>query len=110
MPVFGVGKVHRIWTPKGGSPQYLNGSFEIDHCSLVVPGFNSQEPFSRELLDGWEMRHLLLRHHILLNGLESAWITKVLLGGDFPVFEPCRQDRPNSIEMGVHFIFDAFSA
>ena len=22
MPVFGVGKVHRIWTPKGGPPQY----------------------------------------------------------------------------------------
>ena len=22
MPVFGVGKVHRIWTPKGGPPKY----------------------------------------------------------------------------------------
>ena len=22
MPIFGVGKVYRIWTPKGGSPQY----------------------------------------------------------------------------------------
>ena len=22
MPIFGVGKVYRIWTPKGGPPQY----------------------------------------------------------------------------------------
>ena len=28
MPIFGVGKVYRIWTPKGGPPQYherING-------------------------------------------------------------------------------------
>ena len=27
-----------------------------------------------------------------------------------PVFEPCGSDRPDSIGVGVHFIFDAFSA
>ena len=27
MPVFGVGKVHRIWTPKGGPPQYYSIGF-----------------------------------------------------------------------------------
>ena len=46
-----------------------------------------------------------------MHGLESAWlVTKVLLGEDFPVFEPCGPDRPDSIGVGVHLIFDAFSA
>ena len=31
MPIFGVGKVYRIWTPKGGPPQYdiFNGCHKL---------------------------------------------------------------------------------
>ena len=32
MPVFGVGKVHRIWTPKGGPPVQ-----HIDVCVTLLP-------------------------------------------------------------------------
>ena len=46
-----------------------------------------------------------------MHGLECArLVTQVLLGGLFPVFELCGSDRPDSIGVGVHFIFDAFSA
>ena len=33
MPIFGVGKVYRIWTPKGGPPQFSTWMF-VSSCFL----------------------------------------------------------------------------
>ena len=46
-----------------------------------------------------------------MHGLECArLVTEFLLRGHLPVFKPCGSDGPDTILMGVHFIFDAFSA
>ena len=45
-----------------------------------------------------------------MHELKRAWISKVLLGGDFPIFKPCGSDGPDSIGVRVCRILDAFSA
>ena len=45
-----------------------------------------------------------------MHGLKRAWISKVLLGGNFPIFKPCGSNGPDSIEVRVCRILDAFSA
>ena len=39
MPVFGVGKVYRIWTPKGGPPQFSTWMFVSSFLPFVVSLF-----------------------------------------------------------------------
>ena len=39
MPVFGVGKVYRIWTPKGGPPQYVQVPYQFTFVPPHRPGF-----------------------------------------------------------------------
>ena len=84
---------------------------------LVVPSFHRKKSIGRESFYSWEVRHLLLRHHILfddqlqpMHGLERAWISKILLGGDFPMLKPCGSNGPDSIGVRVCRILDAFSA
>ena len=37
MPIFGVGKVYRIWTPKGGPPQYNRTNTDSTPSSPRTP-------------------------------------------------------------------------
>ena len=39
MPIFGVGKVYRIWTPKGGPPQFSTWMFVSSFLPFVVSWF-----------------------------------------------------------------------
>ena len=39
MPVFGAGKVYRIWTPKGGPPQFSTWMFVSSFLPFVVSSF-----------------------------------------------------------------------
>ena len=40
MPIFGVGKVYRIWTPKGGPPQFSTWMFVSSFLPFVLLWFH----------------------------------------------------------------------
>ena len=35
MPIFGVGKVYRIWTRKGGPPQYRQSALQLPYMGTI---------------------------------------------------------------------------
>ena len=70
MPVFGVGKVHRIWTPKGGPPQYHLG-LGIYNVQVAVEGMDGNKKNHLLHLCGQLLRLVLIPFHI--DSESHAW-------------------------------------
>ena len=62
MPVFGVGKVHRIWTPKGGPPQYL--AKRMSDLMVVSVPFDLTKHEDQQTMLQW-IKHLAIKGVLL---------------------------------------------
>ena len=66
MPIFGVGKVYRIWTPKGGPPQYVIMWYDNMMWYYVIMNSDLHRSTSQLLLDFWSSLTDLRRYRMAL--------------------------------------------
>ena len=91
MPIFGVGKVYRIWTPKGGPPQFSTWMFVSSFLSFVVSWFLSN------FWSSW----VRSERHVAIQKQDCHTLQRVDLARPFLVSPAIKIEIENSLEMAL---------
>ena len=91
MPIFGVGKAYRIWTPKGGPPQFSTWMFVSSFLPFVVSWF---------LANFWSS-WVRSEHHVATPKQDCHTLQRVDLARPFLVLPAIKIEIENSPEMAL---------